>query len=1683
MSLPSKLKKLILTLTVTALFGTLLSTTASAYSWRELGEDLFSSGDEGISLTEYTGELAQLQTDGFDKGLVASTDLREFIIRIVNYALGFLALLAVLLVIYGGVLYLTAAGEEEKTTTGKKSIMYAVIGLIIIMGSFALVNTVIDSGTGGQSTTGVSSATGEFSGGGFNASAEQVRALAIEIIDGYQFLTEATESLKNIRNDAEKESLLPASLPSKGAILTYLNSVKIKFKNIQSKLQPFTISGSRINDIIRELDKDIDRINKLSGKEFYHPDHFKDGKEPLECSPNNQGGFWDGVQGKSDEEICKDNGYKQAYMPGLYSTWYLMYQEYAGTVAYQDAGGNNVFESGDNIYDGIVKPLAADYATNLKRIFRLLDDINDKYQNIDAIKEGQAALAYGSMKLATAYGYTVKITNGSNDPASVVVPGSKSKVVQSQPDGFLKSIEDWSIDSSADEVGIFLINGMEQHSIIYEALKNLKFVKARLSADVVEGAAPLTVIFDTVGSADPAGGSIKGSNIVWDIGGSLTLDELYAKDTANKFIEPHDDVNCENTIIEVPDDPPDDAPDVDDAEFIGNTALRCEFTKPGTYTAAVKIRSNQPTKYAEGISVLTINVKPRTTKIELTVSVGNEVIPVSHYTNELLIEDKQRVRVNLGSANAGIIFDACNTGDNILYKWDYGNGETKSFGESPCKNEEAIQYSEPGSYRVVLEVVNPLGVIDKKTFILEIASIAARIKAKPANGSFVNSPVTFDASASKSDLGKITNYEWTINRSQQQDINQIDQKILEKIDQIYPPGEGYKESGLSLKTLTHEFKYGLNYDISVKITDDAGESDDATIENYRIESQSPKAFFDFEIPNEAQPGTVYFDGSKSFDPDGDDNFSYEWTIEPAGANWQIAKEENGLGQAKPIIRFLKKGDYDVTLKVTDNLRPEESDEKKQTITIDNVLDVSWAQDQKVTAKLDENGKAKIDLKLVNDSGTAIAYEVDFGDGNVAQGEFPASISHDYTEAGKFNVKVTLYDEDDIGNTAVRRIFIGGGEKPVAKIGLSINGEEVDDLTKTIVVSKKDVLTFDASDSQNSDGTGRDLKYSWNFGDTKNSSQKSATHSYKELSPVEPGHFNVTLKVSDQDNVTKFDEDSIQIKVLNQPPRFSSVQGLPLADSANLVTPVNVQLKAFGLEDPDGEIVSYRWWYFDIDDPEEQLGITVTQANKTQIQIGTNGKEGQELEYGFGLEVTDNDGQKYSNESEISDGQYTSVEIVNGKNAKPVAKFNVDTTSVFVGDKVNFTSSSSDPDGNIKFYIWDTEGDGFFNNEPSDKSSIEHIYEAKNKTGYPVRLKVIDDKGGEAVSEPIKIYVDSLAKPPVAAFKYSVVADSEGMKIQFINNSKPDETAGAKIISYKWDFDTKSLSEDADSDGDGLKDNDIDSQAKDPTRLYTKLGSYDVKLTITDDQGNTSEVVNTVSIPLANPPVAAFTYQVVEGQVSFTNNSRADSENGATIKQYIWDFDAASNLSNADSDGDGKKDNDNDSNEKNPIFKYGLAGKYQVSLTVKDNQGNEDSVINEVNAMAGTADTGDITPLIPDGGQDGDQGGGVAAGLKAFMSTIPVPSADNIVYLPGETGTVKFDFTKSEGAISYYSIDKNIYFDTNGNGIKNDDQDFKTVLPGTWTTSFSKEWGKTVVKLTVGDIYGNEDAINIEIKFN
>ncbi len=75
---------------------------------------------------------------------VAATEpFTNLLINTVTAILTPLALIAVIALVYGGYTYITAAGDEQKTSTAKKAIIYAIAGIMLIMISAAIVNIVV----------------------------------------------------------------------------------------------------------------------------------------------------------------------------------------------------------------------------------------------------------------------------------------------------------------------------------------------------------------------------------------------------------------------------------------------------------------------------------------------------------------------------------------------------------------------------------------------------------------------------------------------------------------------------------------------------------------------------------------------------------------------------------------------------------------------------------------------------------------------------------------------------------------------------------------------------------------------------------------------------------------------------------------------------------------------------------------------------------------------------------------------------------------------------------------------------------------------------------------------------------------------------------------------------------------------------------------------------------------------------------------------------------------------------------------------------------------------------------------------------------------------------------------------------------------------------------------------------
>lgn len=76
-------------------------------------------------------------------GPTAKTSIGEIVFNVILVLIGLLGVIFVVLLIYGGFMWLTAGGEESKTKQAQGLIFNAIIGLLIILAAYAIAYFVI----------------------------------------------------------------------------------------------------------------------------------------------------------------------------------------------------------------------------------------------------------------------------------------------------------------------------------------------------------------------------------------------------------------------------------------------------------------------------------------------------------------------------------------------------------------------------------------------------------------------------------------------------------------------------------------------------------------------------------------------------------------------------------------------------------------------------------------------------------------------------------------------------------------------------------------------------------------------------------------------------------------------------------------------------------------------------------------------------------------------------------------------------------------------------------------------------------------------------------------------------------------------------------------------------------------------------------------------------------------------------------------------------------------------------------------------------------------------------------------------------------------------------------------------------------------------------------------------------
>lgn len=139
------MKKLILSamiavMTVLGLGG--VAMLSPVYATDSLTTIAASAKDGAKKGTEYLGESGGSQQE---------TDVLGIVKVGINVVLGLIALAAVIMIIIGGLNYTTSQGEATKVKKAKDTILYGVIGLVIALLAFAIVNFVLVNVFSGQS--------------------------------------------------------------------------------------------------------------------------------------------------------------------------------------------------------------------------------------------------------------------------------------------------------------------------------------------------------------------------------------------------------------------------------------------------------------------------------------------------------------------------------------------------------------------------------------------------------------------------------------------------------------------------------------------------------------------------------------------------------------------------------------------------------------------------------------------------------------------------------------------------------------------------------------------------------------------------------------------------------------------------------------------------------------------------------------------------------------------------------------------------------------------------------------------------------------------------------------------------------------------------------------------------------------------------------------------------------------------------------------------------------------------------------------------------------------------------------------------------------------------------------------------------------------------------------------------
>ena len=250
---------------------------------------------------------------------------------------------------------------------------------------------------------------------------------------------------------------------------------------------------------------------------------------------------------------------------------------------------------------------------------------------------------------------------------------------------------------------------------------------------------------------------------------------------------------------------------------------------------------------------------------------------------DLFAADFERSSIKISSGDA-VTFDASesyHTYGNISgYKWDFGDGSTTSFRNSPTITHS---YSDPGNYTVNLTVADTNGTEVSSTKHVVVENLEPKAVLNMASGKVVEgNSVTFDASNSVDTDGSISSYEWEM-------------------------GDG---STLTGRQVSHTYSNEGQYTVTLEVEDDSGATSQVTRTVTVLRNNlAPRPQFSMSDTETEVNSSVSFDASASVDRDGSITDYY----------WDFGDGLSAKG-AQATHEYRNNGTYNVNLTIVDDQR-------------------------------------------------------------------------------------------------------------------------------------------------------------------------------------------------------------------------------------------------------------------------------------------------------------------------------------------------------------------------------------------------------------------------------------------------------------------------------------------------------------------------------------------------------------------------------------------------------------------------------------------------------------------------------------------------------------------------------------------------------------------------------------------